>query len=98
MPNNDDLKLEASFEINRTPSDYEPTTHFIQRMKERDMIEEDMVCEAIEDGEIVDLNVNVEEDDDRRNAVLRHQWLMTTLEVVVGVEDLVVQTAYEVES
>jgi len=88
------MKLEKSFDLSRDPSEYRKADHLHRRMSEvdRKVIDNDMMAEAIEEGEVVDVNDN---DGGRTNAVIRHQWLMTTFEVVVGVEDPVIQTAYE---
>ena len=83
-------KLEANFEIDRDPSNYEASTHLIQRMRQRDLIEADIVTEAIEEGTV--------ERTDEDGIVLRHQWLRSTFEVVVAPKDKVIQTAYEVEA
>jgi len=83
------MKLDRSFELDRDPSNYEASTHLIQRMKERDFLEADIISEAIKSG-----NVHKTDDD---GVVLRYDWLFSTFEVVVAPENKVIQTAYEVQ-
>lgn len=82
--------LERSFDISRNPEDYEASDHLIQRIREREFLEADVVTEVIEGGSIVDA------DDD--GITLQGDWLFSTFEVVVAPKDGVVQTAYEVEA
>jgi len=90
-------KLDKSFELDRDPSEYEASTHLIQRMRERDFLEADIITEAIEDGEVVKVDSN-EGGSDSRGITLEYDWLMSTFQVVICPKDKVVQTAYEVES
>lgn len=90
------MKLEEGFDLSRDPSDYEASTHLIQRMRERPMIEADVITEAIEEGEVIEADGNEGGSDEA--VKLRHDWLQTTLEVVLCPEEGVVQTAYEVEA
>lgn len=88
------MKLEATFDLSRDPSNYEASTHLIRRMKERPCLEADVVTEAIEDGEVVEVDENKGGSDEA--VKLRYDWLQTTFEVVVCPTEGVVQTAYEV--
>lgn len=89
-------KLQRSFNLSRDPSDYDASAHLLQRIKERKILEEDVVAEVIEGGEVVDSHPNDDKDD--ISVVLRGDWLFSTFEVVVCPKDKVVQTAYEVEA
>jgi hypothetical protein len=93
--------LEKSFDVSRNPSDYEPTAHCRRRVDERVMVDYDIITEAIEDGDIK--RVDEERVDDyegsvRRTAKIEYDWCLSTFEVVVGVDDPKVVTAYEAES
>lgn len=88
-------KLDKSFEMSRDPSEYEPSTHLLQRIRERNILEEDVVAEVIEGGEIVDLDGNDGGSD--LCVTLKGDWLFSTFEVKVCPKDKIVQTAYEVE-
>ena len=90
------MKLEQEFELDRDASNYEASTHLIQRMRERDFLEGDVVTDIIEDGDIVDVDSNDGGTD--RCITLRGDWLFSTFEVKVCPKDKVVQTAYEVEA
>lgn len=90
------MKLEDSFDLSRSPSDYEASTHLIQRIKERKMLEADIVTEAIEEGEVIEVDSNEGGSDEA--VKLRYDWLQSTFEVVLCPTEGVVQTAYEVES
>lgn len=86
------MRLERNFDLSRDPSDYEASDHLNQRLRsggERTVVDYDMVAEAIEEGEVERVDDN--------GTVLRHEWLMTTFEVVISRIDGKVQTAYEVE-
>jgi hypothetical protein len=82
-------KLEQSFDISRNPEDYVATDHLIQRIRERECLEADVVTEVIEEGSIVDA------DDD--GITLRGDWLFSIFEVVVAPKEGKVVTGYEVE-
>lgn len=85
--------LERDFDISRDPSEYDPTVHLLQRLREggqRTVLEYDMVAEAIEDGEIT------EKDEDE--VVIEYQWLQTEMKIVIDPEAKNIKTAYEVES
>jgi len=82
-------KLDKGFELDRDPSNYEKSIHVMQQMKKRDFLEDDIITEAIRDGEIH------KTDDD--GVVIRYDWLFSTFEVVVAPENKVIQTAYEVQ-
>lgn len=84
-------KLEREFDISRDPEDYSPTIHYEEAKRNRTMVEDDVVTEAIEEGEVVKV------DEGGTSATLRHDWLMATFEVVIGVNDRKIQTAYEVD-
>jgi hypothetical protein len=89
-------KLDKNFDLDRNPSNYEASTHLIQRMRERDFLEADIITEAIEVGKVVKADGN---DGGSDEAVkLRYEWLQSTFEVVLCPKDMVVQTAYEVEA
>lgn len=90
------MKLEVSFDLSRDPSDYEASRHLIQRMRERDFLEADIITEAIEDGEVVEVDENKGGSDEA--VKLRYDWLQSTFEVVLCPTEGVVQTAYEVEA
>jgi hypothetical protein len=90
------MKLEQQFELDRDASNYEASTHLIQRMREREMLEGDVVTDIIEGGDIVDVDSN--EGGSDRCITLRGDWLFSTFEVKVCPKDKVVQTAYEVEA
>jgi hypothetical protein len=89
------MKLEQGFELSRDPSDYEATAHLRRRIDERPMVDYDIIGEAIEDGEVQRVE---SEGKDRHSAVLRYEWLQSTFEVVIGIEEPKVQTAVEIES
>jgi len=87
--------LEKEFDISREPSDYEPTAHIRRRVDERTMVDYDIIGEAIEDGEVTDVQPN---DKGNNDAVIHYDWLNSTFKVVVSIEDQVIETAHEVES
>lgn len=89
-------KLQRSFNLSRDPSDYDASTHLLQRIRERNILEEDVVAEVIEEGEVVKVDSN--EGGSDRYVTLRGDWLFSTFEVKVCPKDGVVQTAYEVEA
>lgn len=86
-------KLNESFEMSREASEYEARLHLLQRLRDggqRTVIEMEMIAEAIEDGEVVEIDDN--------EAIINHQWLMTEFNVVVDIKAKEIETAYEVES
>lgn len=85
--------LDKTFDVSRNAEDYEVTAHLRRRMDERTMIHTDIIGEAIEEGDIVEIQ---HESEGRHNAVIEHDWLQSTFKVIVGVEDPKVQTAWEV--
>lgn len=89
--------LSKSFDIDRDPSGYDASTHLLQQLREDDrkVIDGEMITEAIEEGSVVKADGNEGGSDEA--LTLRHQWLMTTFEVVICPSDRVIQTAYEVE-
>jgi hypothetical protein len=89
------MKLEKSFDLCRKAEEYEASTHLIQRMRERPLLEADVVIDIIEDGDIVDVDSN--EGGSDRCVTLRGDWCLSTFEVKLCPKDRVVQTAYEVE-
>lgn len=91
-------KLSKDFDVSRNPSDYEITAHLRRRVDERVMVDFDIIAEAIEDGELIEITENQDEGDSRHNAVIHYDWCFSSFEVVVGVEDRKVQTAVEIES
>jgi hypothetical protein len=91
------MKLEASFDLSRDPSDYSKTRHYRKRTKDRTMVEDDVVSEAIEEGEPVKVDSN-DEGAEGKAVTLRHDWLFSTFEVVVNPEAGHIKTAYEVEA
>jgi hypothetical protein len=90
------MKLEADFEISRDPSEYSKTRHYIKRTKDRVMVEDDAVEAVIEEGEVV--KVDAFDGEDRRTVTLQGEYLFSTIEVVLGIDDTNLQTAYEVEA
>lgn len=88
-------KLEKSFDLSRDPSEYEASTHLIQRMRERTLLEADVVTDIIEEGEVVEVDSN--EGGSDRCVTLRGDWCLSTFEVKLCPKDKLVQTAYEVE-
>lgn len=89
-------KLEQRFNISRDPKDYRRTKHYLHRLSQRKVIEEDMVTEAIEEGEVIE--VKPDEDWGGKVAVIQHRWLNTTFKVVVNITKGAAKTTYEVES
>lgn len=89
------MKLGEDFELSRNPEDYSKTRHYRQRVSDRPMIEDDVVEEVIEEGDIVDVDENWEGND--LCVTLQGDWLFSTFEVKLCPKDKVVQTAYEVE-
>jgi hypothetical protein len=89
MTKNDE-ELTKSFDLSRDPSDYEASDHLIQRIKQRQFLEADIVTEVIEEGSVVKT--------DSDGITLEGDWLNSTFQVVVAPNNGVVQTAYEVES
>lgn len=90
------MKLDVDFDISRNFEDYEGTRHLRRRMKERVMLDTNIIQEAIEDGEVVEVADNSYEG--RNTVVFELQWLSSTFRVVTFMEDRKVHTAYEVES
>jgi len=86
-------KLEESFIVSRNPKDYHKTRHLRRRLNDRPVISEEMVEDAIEDGEVV----TVQRDEERggQKAIFEHNWLQTNYEVVVNLTNGEVKTAYE---
>lgn len=76
-------------DVSRDPEEYEPSTHLLQRLKERKVLDFPMIAEAIEQGAIIER--------DPEGVVLEYDWLQTTLRVVVAPEGGIIETAYEVE-
>jgi len=95
-PTDESSKLNRSFKLSRDPSEYEASTHLLQRIRERKILERDIVAEVIEGGKVVKVDSNNGGSD--RCITLRGDWLFSTFEVKVCPKDKVVQTAYEVES
>jgi hypothetical protein len=91
-------KLDKSFVISRNPKDYHKTRHLRRRLKERPVISEEMVEEAIEEGEVTNFSEDEEDERGGDKAIFRNQWLQTNYEVVVNISHGEVKTAYEVES
>jgi len=87
--------LEQTFDISRNPSDYRPSNHVFQRKKERRMIDYDIIGEAIEDGDVVEVDQN---DNGKHDAVIHYDWLNSTFRVVVGIEECIVESAYEIRT
>ena len=87
--------LEREFDISRDPSDYRPSNHVFQRKKERRMVDYDIISEAIEGGEVVEVDRN---DSGKHDAVIHYDWLNSTFRVVVGVEERIVESAYEIRT
>lgn len=83
-------KLERSFDVSRDPSDYSKTIHYKEAKRKRVMVEDDVVNEAISEGDI--------ERVDSDGVAFRLNQKFLTLEVVVSREGGVIETAYEVES
>lgn len=70
--------MEANQQLPRTTEKYRTTTHFKQRVKERD-IRSSMVQNAIEEGDIVEA--------DSEGAVwFKTDWLSLTVKVLVTIE------------
>lgn len=82
-----DLKLGKEF--SRNPSDYEGSVHYLQRRKERTMIEDDVVEEAIEDGNVIDSTEG--------DVVIDYEWLNSTIRVILAPKEGIIESAYEVE-
>jgi hypothetical protein len=89
-------KLEENFEISRDPSEWKASTHLLQRIRERDILEKDVVAEVIEEGEIVDFDEN--KGGEGPCFTLKGEWLFSTFEVKVCPATKGIKTAYEVES
>jgi hypothetical protein len=89
-------KLDKSFDICRDPSKYEQSDHFRQKLKDRKVLDREMVAEAIEEGSVVKTDENLGGTDEA--LTLRHQWLMTTFEVVICPNDKLIKSAWEVEA
>lgn len=87
-------KLEKSFDLSRDPSDYKVTAHLRRRIDERTMVDYDIIGEAIEEGEVTDV------DDVQRNpsVTVKYDWLQSTFEIELDPIEGKVKTAYEVES
>lgn len=88
-------KLDRDFDLSRDPSEYEASIHVLQQMRDRTLLDTKVIEDIIREGEVVEVNEN--HDDGKTNVVLRDDWLNATFEVVVGVEDNVVETGYEVK-
>jgi hypothetical protein len=65
-------------------------------IRERNILEKDVVTEVIEEGEVVKVDSNNGGSD--QCVTLRGEWLFSTFEVKVCPRDKVVQTAYEVKA
>jgi hypothetical protein len=91
-------KLDKSFDLDRDPSSYHKTRHYRRRVSDRVMVEDDVVEEAISEGDVTELSPDRDYDDGSQRAVFRLEQRFLTLEVVVNVENRQVKTAYEVES
>lgn len=66
--------------FSRKPNDYRPSTHAIQRAKERD-IDGDAIETAIVNGRVVDKTTDEKCED--YGIVLRNQWLQTEYEIAI---------------
>lgn len=89
------MKHEATFDLPRNPKEYSPSDHFLQRRNERTMVDFDIIAEAIEEGEVIEVTEGDEEEGP--DVCLRHEWLNSTFKVVVAPKDKLVESAYEIE-
>lgn len=76
----------------RDASQYEATTHLIQRIKERDCLSFDGVAETIEEGEVIDRELT---DGGEETLTLRHKWGAVYYSVVISTVTQKVVTACE---
>jgi hypothetical protein len=88
-------KLEKEFEISRSPKDYHKTRHYKKRVKDRTMVEDDVVKKTIAEGEV--LKVDSNDGRSSKGVTFRLEEKFLTMEVVAAL-DGALQTAYEVES
>jgi hypothetical protein len=89
-------KLEQTFQVSRDPSDYSKSRHYKKRVKDRTMVEDDVVSKAISEGDVTD--IHPDKGWEGKAAVIRLEERFLTMEVVVNTTKGVLKTAYEVES